>query len=423
MDWQTNNEETLTMPDKKNSVIKNLSNFGHENKEFYKIIEKSLSGVEINIKDAVILFNAKGREIDTLYNLANQLRYQANGNHVSFVINRNINFTNICHIGCSFCGFAKNIKDINANWYSLEEIVKKASDAWNRGATEVCIQGGLHPKMDGNYYREIILSIKSKLPDMHIHAFSPFEIWYGSAKTKLSIVDFLSDLKECGLGSMPGTAAEILDTEIRYKLTKNKLSAEKWIEIIKTAHKIGIPTTSTIMYGHLDNPKHWASHLSIIREIQKETGGFTEFIPLSFVHSNSPLFIRDTEKRVRPGPSLEEKYKMHSVSRIMFFGLINNIQASWPKLGPQIVQKTLDLGANDLGGTLMNESISRSAGATYGEEITANEMARVIKAANKIPVQRNTLYKFIKTFERDIPTITKPLVERNGLDPLNYLNK
>lgn len=423
MVWQTNNEEILMMSCKNNSVINNLSNFGHKNKEFYKVIEKSLSGVEIDIKDAVTLFNAKGKEIETLYKLANQLRYQANGDHVSFVINRNINFTNICHIGCSFCGFAKNIKDKNANWYSLEEIVKKASDAWIRGATEVCIQGGLHPKMDGSYYREIILSIKKKLPNMHIHAFSPFEIWYGSAKTKLSIVDFLSDLKECGLGSMPGTAAEILDTEIRYRLTKNKLSAEKWIEIIKAAHKIGIPTTSTIMYGHLDNPKHWANHLSIIREIQKETGGFTEFVPLGFVHSNSPLFINDKEKSVRPGPSHDEVYKMHSVARIMFFGLINNIQASWPKLGPEIVQKTLALGVNDLGGTLMNESISRSAGATYGEEITANEMARIIKAANKIPVQRNTIYNFIKTFERDTPTITKPLVERNGLDPLNYLNK
>ena len=339
-----------------------------------EILNNALNGGEVSLAEGEALFNAKSKDRFAIYKVADEFRRQVNGDHVSFVVNRNINFTNICYMGCKFCNFAKRTEDTNAEWLELEEIVERAQVAWNRGATEVCIQGGLHPKMSGNYYREILLAIKSKLPDMHIHAFSPFEIWYGSKKTKMSYRDFMSDLKECGLGSMPGTAAEILDTEVRQKLTKNKLSAEKWVEIIRTAHKVGIKTSATIMYGHVDGPRHWAGHIDLLRNIQKETGGFTELVPLSFVHTDSPLYNNDPDT-VRPGPTLDEVDLMHAVSRIMLHGWIDNIQVSWTKLGAERAQSILGRGVNDFGGTLMNESISRAAGSKNGQEITASEIS------------------------------------------------
>ena len=305
-----------------------------DNSEVKKILNGALSGNEVSLEEGITLFNAKDGDKLAVYKVADEFRKRSSGEHVSFVINRNINFTNICYMGCKFCNFAKRTEDKDAEWLELEQVVQRAQVAWDRGATEVCIQGGLHPKMSGNYYREILLAIKSKIPNMHIHAFSPFEIWYGSKKTKLSYRDFLLDLKECGLGSMPGTAAEILDTEVRQKLTKNKLSAEKWIEIIRTAHQVGIKTSATIMYGHVDGPRHWAAHIAVLRDIQKETGGFTELVPLSFVHTDSPLYTNDPEN-VRPGPTLDEVDLMHAVSRIMLHGWIDNIQVSWTKLGAE----------------------------------------------------------------------------------------
>ena len=239
--------------------------------------------------------------------------------------------------------FAKRKEDKGSEWLEPAEVVERAQQAWDRGGTEVCIQGGLHPKMEGNYYRKLVLAIKAALPDMHIHAFSPFEVWYGAVKSKLSYRDFLSDLKDCGLGSMPGTAAEILDTEVRQKLTKNKLSADCWEEIIRTAHDVGIPSTATIMYGHVDEPKHWAAHIALLREIQKDTGGFTELVPLSFVHTDSPLFLNNPDS-VRPGPTDHEVDLMHSVSRIMLNGFIDNIQVSWTKLGAERARNMLSLG-------------------------------------------------------------------------------
>ncbi len=399
-------------------------NFSNDNldKDFQRIIEKFLSGLDISIQEGVVLFKARGKEQKILFNLANSLREKINGNKVSFVINRNINFTNVCHMGCSFCGFAKKIQDKNSEWLSFEEIVLRSKQAWNRGATEVCIQGGLHPKLPSNYYLELIKSIKKELPDIHIHAFSPFEIWYGAAKSKKSYYDFISELKEHGLGSMPGTAAEILDNKVRSVLTKNKLSAKEWIKIITTAHKVGLPSTATIMYGHVDKPIDWANHLDIIRNIQRKTNGFTEFVPLSFIYENSPLYL-ENKKLVRKGPTLDEVYNMHAVSRIMLSGYIENIQVSWTKLGPQVAQNTLDLGVNDFGGTLMNESISRAAGSKYGQEITSLEMVKIIRASGKIPIQRNTLYKTIKTYEDNDPNYIEPLVPRGSLDPIKFLNQ
>ena len=388
-----------------------------------QILTKALFGNEISEIEGVVLFNCRNKEKVTdraaIFSVADILRQRSKGDYVTFVVNRNINFTNICYMGCRFCGFAKRKEDPGSEWLEPSQVVERAQQAWDRGGTEVCIQGGLHPKMEGNYYRELVLAIKAALPDMHIHAFSPFEVWYGAVKSKLSYRDFLSDLKDCGLGSMPGTAAEILDTEVRQKLTKNKLSADCWEEIIRTAHDVGIPSTATIMYGHVDEPKHWAAHIALLREIQKDTGGFTELVPLSFVHTDSPLFLNNPNS-VRPGPTDHEVDLMHSVSRIMLNGFIDNIQVSWTKLGAERARNMLSLGVNDLGGTLMNESISRSAGSKHGQEITAAELCEIIRSAGRIPVRRNTIYKTIDIYKDHDPIDVVPLVERKS-DPLNFL--
>ena len=388
-----------------------------------QILNKALFGNEISEDDGTVLFNCRDNEKVTdraaIFSVADILRQRSKGDYVTFVVNRNINFTNICYMGCRFCGFAKRKEDSGSEWLEPSQVVERAQQAWDRGGTEVCIQGGLHPKMEGNYYRELVLAIKAALPDMHIHAFSPFEVWYGAVKSKLSYRDFLSDLKDCGLGSMPGTAAEILDTEVRQKLTKNKLSADCWEEIIRAAHDVGIPSTATIMYGHVDEPKHWAAHIALLREIQKDTGGFTELVPLSFVHTDSPLFLNNPNS-VRPGPTDHEVDLMHSVSRIMLNGFIDNIQVSWTKLGAERARNMLSLGVNDLGGTLMNESISRSAGSKHGQEITAAELCEIIRSAGRIPVRRNTIYKTIDIYKDHDPIDVIPLVERKS-DPLNFL--
>ena len=388
-----------------------------------QILNKALFGNEISEDDGTVLFNCRDNEKVTdrtaIFAVADILRQRSKGDYVTFVVNRNINFTNICYMGCRFCGFAKRKEDSGSEWLEPSQVVERAQQAWDRGGTEVCIQGGLHPKMEGNYYRELVLAIKAALPDMHIHAFSPFEVWYGAVKSKLSYRDFLSDLKDCGLGSMPGTAAEILDTEVRQKLTKNKLSADCWEEIIRTAHDVGIPSTATIMYGHVDEPKHWAAHIALLREIQKDTGGFTELVPLSFVHTDSPLFLNNPNS-VRPGPTDHEVDLMHSISRIMLNGFIDNIQVSWTKLGAERARNMLSLGVNDLGGTLMNESISRSAGSKHGQEITAAELCEIIRSARRTPVRRNTIYKTIDIYKDHDPIDVVPLVERKS-DPLNFL--
>ncbi len=384
------------------------------------ILTKALSGGEVSEAEGVTLFRTTGADALATYATADELRRRANGDRVSFVVNRNINFTNICYMGCRFCGFAKRSEEAGAEWLEPDQVVARAQQAWDRGATEVCIQGGLHPKMEGTYYRDLVVAIKAALPDMHIHAFSPFEIWYGASKTKMSYRDFLADLKAAGLGSMPGTAAEVLDTDVRMQLTKNKLSAEKWVEIIRTAHAVGIPTTATIMYGHIDAPEHWAAHIRLLRDIQKDTGGFTELVPLSFVHTESPLYAQNPDK-VRPGPTALEVDLMHAVSRIMLHGWIDNIQVSWTKLGAERAHQMLSRGVNDLGGTLMNESISRAAGAAHGQEITARELAQIIRGAGRVPVRRNTIYEVREVYEHHDPEVIAPLVDRQGRDPLAFL--
>lgn len=386
-----------------------------------RILNRALLGRDTSEADGVELFRTSGPDAAAVFATADALREKANGDRVSFVVNRNINFTNVCYMGCRFCGFAKRKEDAGAEWLSTDQVVARAQEAWDRGATEVCIQGGLHPDMPGTIYRDIVVAIKDALPNIHIHAFSPFEIWYGASKTRLSYEDFLLDLKEAGLGSMPGTAAEILDTDVRQKLTKNKLSAQAWVEIIRTAHKVGIPTTATIMYGHVDAPEHWAGHIALLRDIQKETGGFTELVPLSFVHTDSPLYTENPQT-VRPGPTWHEVDLMHAVARIMLAGYIDNIQVSWTKLGAERARQLLARGVNDLGGTLMNESISRAAGSDHGQEITAGELARLIRSTGKTPVRRNTVYHTIEVFDTHDPVDIAPLVARKTSGPLDFLS-
>ncbi|MEM9793973.1 MAG: 5-amino-6-(D-ribitylamino)uracil--L-tyrosine 4-hydroxyphenyl transferase CofH [Pseudomonadota bacterium] len=389
-------------------------------REVWKALNGVLTGKEVTRSQATTLFKTSGADKEAVLATADALRSKVNGDHVTFVVNRNINFTNVCYMGCRFCGFAKRKEDERAEWLELADVVARAQEAWDRGATEVCIQGGLHPDMPGTYYRDIVLAIKTALPGMHIHAYSPFEIWYGAAKTKMSYRSFLTELRDCGLGSMPGTAAEILDTDVRRTLTKNKLSAEKWVEIIRTAHEVGIPTTATIMYGHVDTPEHWADHIALLRDIQRETGGFTELVPLSFVHTDSPLYTQNPGQ-VRPGPTDSEVDLMHAVSRIMLHGHIDNIQVSWTKLGAERARQMLSQGVNDLGGTLMNESISRAAGARHGQEITAKELVDLIRSAGRVPVRRNTIYQIIDVFDDHDPDDITPLVARHTGDPLDFL--
>lgn len=405
----------------RNPDIRSLAELGcAPSRDIAAILECALDGEEVSQEEGRRLFAAEGRDVASISLVADELRRRANGDHVSFVVNRNINFTNICYMGCKFCGFAKRKEEDGAEWLSVDQVVARAAEAWRRGATEVCLQGGLHPKMTGQEYRNLVLGIKAELPGMHIHAFSPFEIWYGASKSRMSYADFIADLKECGLGSMPGTAAEILDTEIRLQLTKNKLSAERWIEIVRAAHSVGMPTTATIMYGHVDGPEQWAAHICALRDIQKDTGGFTELVPLSFVHTESPLYTRNPGT-VRPGPTPHEVEKMHAVSRILLHGWIDNIQVSWTKLGPEQARYMLDRGVNDLGGTLMNESISRSAGSNHGQEITAHEIVQIIRSAGKIPVRRDTVYNVREIYRDHDPEPLAPLVERQGADPTDFL--
>lgn len=360
------------------------------------ILGKALDGKELSKEDGVELFNTTGTELILLMLVANEIRRRTVGDTVTFVINRNINFTNVCTARCRFCAFSTEEKSPEAYLLSVGEVADRAEQAWKTGATEVCIQGGLNPSIDGDYYADICKAVKDRVPLMHIHAFSPMEVFYGSEKAGLTITEYLKILKEAGLDSMPGTAAEILDDEIRRAVCPGKIDVDTWVEIIKQAHRLGIPTTSTIMYGHIDQPRHWADHLELLRQIQKETSGFTEFIPLSFIHPNTSLYRDDG---ARPGATGSEDVKMHAVSRLMLNSWIRNVQVSWVKLGPRLAQMCLLAGANDLGGTLVEENISRAAGASSGQKMDLGEMKRVIQSIGRVPAQRNTTYKILKVLE------------------------
>jgi FO synthase len=356
------------------------------------ILEKALEDRDITRLEAETLFRAQGRDILAIAAVADELRRRQVGDRVTFVQTRNINFTNICYTGCTFCAFGLPRRHPDAYALEVEEVVRRAQEARVWGCTEVCMQGGLNPLLGGDIYVRLVRAIKAAVPDIHIHAFSPFEIQYASQILRRPVREVLSELKEAGLGSIPGTAAEILDVDVRQKLTKNKLSTEAWIEIIKTAHEVGLPSTATIMYGHIDGPEHWAAHLAIIRDIQLETGGFTEFVPLGFIYQNTRLYASGM---ARPGPTGREDVLMHAVSRIFLGRHIPNIQVSWVKLGPALAQMLLQAGANDFGGTLHDESISRSAGADTGEYMPPAEFERLILDIGRIPAERDTTYRIL----------------------------
>ncbi len=368
-----------------------------------RALDRALAGHELSVEEGARLFEAQGRDLLLLTLVADELRRRAVGDVVTYVVNRNINFTNVCIKRCGFCAFSRGHREEQGYFLPLEEVVRRAKEAWELGATEVCIQAGLPPKMDPDLYPTICRAIKAELPDIHIHGFSPEEVVYGARRAHCSIEEYLLRLKEAGVGSLPGTSAEILDDEVRRLISPGRITTAQWIEVITTAHRLGIPTTATIMYGHVETNRHRAAHLALIRSIQKETGGFTEFVPLSLVHSEAPMYRKRLIPGLRPGATGAEVVKMHAIARIMLYPYVRNIQVSWVKEGPKLAQWCLDAGANDLGGTLINESISTAAGATYGQLVPPRELRRWIRDAGRIPAERTTLYELRTPLTDDDP--------------------
>jgi len=363
------------------------------------ILNQSLDSKNISIKQAVELFDSKGAEMIMTAMVADMIRKKNVGDKVTYVINRNINFTNVCIKRCGFCAYSRDFRNEETYFLPIQEIVRRAQEAWKLGATEICIQAGLPPKMDGFLYVDICKAIKKELPNIHIHAFSPEEILYGSCRSGLSVKEYLSILRESGLGSLPGTAAEILDQDVRDLISPGRISVADWINVITSAHKLKIPTTSTIMYGHVETSENRAKHLELIRSIQKQTNGFTEFVPLSFIHKEAPMYNNDLVKRISAGPTGHDVIKMHAISRIMLNNFIKNIQVSWVKEGAKMSQLLLQAGVNDFGGTLINESISTSAGSEFGQIMKPKEIRSLIMSAGRIPAQRNSVYEIIKVFD------------------------
>jgi FO synthase len=340
-----------------------------------------------------VLFQARGPELGAVLAAADALRQETNGDNVTYVVTRNINYTNVCYFRCGFCAFSKGklAENLRGAPYlvPLDEIVRRCREAWDRGAVEVCLQGGIHPAFTGDYYVELVETIKGELPDLHVHAFSALEVWQGATTLGLPLDDYLTRLRDAGLASLPGTAAEILDDEVRRILCPDKVTTEQWLEVHEVAHSVGLRSTATTMFGAVEGPRSWAKHLVALRDLQRRTGGFTEFVPLPFVHMEAPIFLKG---RARPGPTFREAVLMHAVARLALHPHVQNIQASWVKLGAAGAQACLEAGANDLGGTLMNESISRAAGAAHGQEMPPERMDETIRALGRTPRQRTTLY-------------------------------
>jgi 5-amino-6-(D-ribitylamino)uracil---L-tyrosine 4-hydroxyphenyl transferase len=360
-------------------------------------LEKALAGEDLGFAEGMTLAAVEGDDLLALVRVADEIRRRVSGDLITYVVNRNLNFTNVCIVGCAFCGFGRAADAPDAYFHSTEALVAKSVEAVEqRGATEVCIQGGLPKDLDGFYYVNLLRAIKARLPQLHIHAYSPMEITYGVEKTRMPLRDYLLMLKEAGLNSIPGTAAEILDDQVRRSLSPNKLKVQQWIEIIRTAHSLGIPTTSTMMYGHTELPEHWVRHLLLLREIQKDTGGFTEFVPLGFIHSQTKLF---RSGRARSGHAIHEDLIVHALSRLLLNNYIRNIQVSWVKLGFEDSLACLEAGANDFGGTLMEESISKAAGASFGEYVAPGEFRALIRTIGRTPAERFTSYAIREVFE------------------------
>ena len=363
-----------------------------------RILDRALAGEDISADEAVTLFGTTGLEYSAMTTVADELRRRAVGDVVTYVVNRNINFTNVCIKRCGFCAFSRDFREEEGYLLPVNEIIRRAREAWDYGATEVCIQAGLPPQMEGDLYIKLCEAIKEELPDIHIHGFSPEEVLYGSVRSRCTIREYLEGLKAAGVGSLPGTSAEILDQELRDIISPGRIRVDQWIEVITTAHELGIPTTSTVMFGHRETNEHIARHIELLRGIQMQTGGITEFVPLSFVHTEAPMFMKGLVDDVRSGPTGMDVVKVHAIARIMLNNWIPNIQASWVKEGSRMSQLLLTAGVNDLGGTLINESISTAAGAQHGQLMRPAEFRGMIRQAGRIPAERYTTYGTKRVF-------------------------
>jgi FO synthase subunit 2 len=364
-------------------------------------LNRALSEKEISTEEAVRLYDANGIDFHLVGMVADELRKRRVGDIVTYVVNRNINFTNVCIKRCGFCAFSRDFREEEGYFLPVEEIVSRAKEAYHYGATEVCIQAGLPPDMDGNLYEKICKAIKSELPEIHIHGFSPEEVLYGASRSNVSLKEYLLRLKDAGVNTIPGTAAEILDQEMRDIISPGRISVKDWIEVITTAHKLGINSTATMMFGHIESPEHRVRHLAKLREIQKLTGGFTEFVPLNFIAEEAPMYKYKLHDGIRNGSSAKDVLLTHAIARIMLNNYIDNIQMSWVKEGQKMSQLLLMWGANDFGGTLINESISTSAGAQNGQLIKPKTIRRLVKEVGRIPAERNTTYQILRKFESD----------------------
>ena len=366
-----------------------------------RILDNALAGKDISVDDAIVLFETTGPEFAVMGMVADELRRRTVGDLVTYVVNRNINFTNVCIKRCGFCAFSRDFREEEGYFLPVNEIVRRAREAWEYGATEVCVQAGLPPQMEGDLYIRLCEAIKEELPDMHVHGFSPEEVLYGSVRSRCTIREYLEGLRDAGVGSLPGTSAEVLDQELRDLISPGRITVEQWKEVIINAHELGIPTTSTVMFGHVETNEQIARHIGLLRDIQQQTGGFTEFVPLSFVNSEAPMFLKGLVENVRSGPTGMDVIKVHAIARIMLNNWIPNIQASWVKEGSRMSQLLLTTGVNDLGGTLINESISTSAGAQHGQLMRPSEFRQMIRQAGRIPAERYTTYGLKRVFNDD----------------------
>ena len=362
------------------------------------ILERSLEGDEVSIADGVVLSDARGTDLHALCLVADEQRRRQVGDRVTYVVNRNINFTNVCIKNCKFCAFARTVRSEQGYFLPHEEVARRVQQAWEMGATEVCLQAGLSPNLTGESYVKLCRVVKEAAPEIHIHAFSPEEVKFGASLRRVPYSEYLAELKDAGLGSLPGTSAEILDDRLRKTISPTRITTQEWLAIVTAAHRLGIPTTSTMMFGHVETIEDRMRHMDLLRRVQRETGGITEFVPLSFVHEESPLFAKSEVSGVRPGPTGDEVLRLYAIARLMLGHDIPNLQASWVKEGLRTSQLLLSCGVNDLGGTLMNESISTAAGARHGQLMTPATLRRVIRDAGRQPVQRDTAYRVVREF-------------------------
>lgn len=372
------------------------------------VLDKAAAGAELSAADAVILFESPAECLSDIVRVADETRRERSGERVTYVVNRNINFTNVCVKRCGFCAFSRGHNAEASYFLPPEEVIRRTREARDLGATEVCLQAGLPPRMKGSFYIDLCRDVKRAVPEIHVHAFSPEEVLYGASCSGRTVERYLDSLKDAGLGSMPGTSAEILDDRVRDLISPGRISTADWLRVISAAHERGIRTSSTMMFGHVESYGHRTAHLALLRETQKRTGGFTEFVPLSFIHGEAPMYRKGLIPGIQPGPSTDDVIRTYAISRLMLHGWIDNIQASWVKQGPALAARCLEAGANDFGGTLINESISTAAGATNGQLMRPSEIRSWIRSVGRMPAERSTVYRLIREFPEE-PREAHPL--------------